>query len=74
MAHLNSVPYLKKPIPMEELLAQLKEKAGLNDEQAMQAVVIMKDFVMSKVPPMFSGFVENFFADTKTDGADSFLH
>jgi hypothetical protein len=59
---------------MEELVQQLKNKAGLNDEQSVMAVQIMKEFVMGKVPPMFSSFVENFFAETKPGDTDSFLH
>ncbi len=47
---------------MEEIVAQLKERAGLTDEQAMKALEVMKGFLQSKVPPMFSGFVDNFFA------------
>jgi hypothetical protein len=60
---------------MEEIVAQLKEKAGLTDEQAAKSIEIMKDFILSKVPPMFSGFVDNFFADgNKASDSDSFLH
>lgn len=58
---------------MEELIAQLKEKAGLNDEQAMKAVEVMKEFIMGKVPPMFSGFVDSFLAGGKSSDAD-FMH
>ena len=60
---------------MQELLDQLKDKAGLTDEQALQAITIMKDFIQGKVPPMFSGFVDTFFAGgSKIDEGDSFLH
>ncbi len=47
---------------MDDLVQQLKDKAGLTEEQAHKALATMKDFLMGKVPPMFSGFVENFFA------------
>lgn len=47
---------------MDDIIQQLKEKAGLSDEQAMKALETMKDYILGKVPPMFSGFVENFFA------------
>ena len=43
---------------MDDLVQQLKDKAGLTEEQAYKALETM----MGKVPPMFSGFVENFFA------------
>ena len=59
---------------MQELIQQLKDKAGLTDEQAIKAVHTMKDFISGKVPPMFSGFVDNFFADSNAAGDDSFLH
>ncbi len=47
---------------MQDLLQQLKENAGLTDEQAVKAVEIMKGYIQTKVPPMFSGFVDKFFA------------
>jgi len=50
---------------MNDLIAQLKDKAGLTDEQAIKAIHIMKDYVMGNVPPMFSGVVEKFFAKNK---------
>jgi hypothetical protein len=60
---------------MNELLQQLKDKAGLNDEQALKAIETMKEFIQGKVPPMFSGFVDTFFADGNAAGIDdSFLH
>jgi len=59
---------------MEEVITQLKEKAGLTDEQAVKSIQIMKDFILSKVPPMFSGFVDNFFVDGNSAGEnDSFM-
>jgi len=47
---------------MEELVQQLINKAGLTEEQAIKAIHTMKDFIMGKVPPMFSGFVDSFFS------------
>jgi hypothetical protein len=47
---------------MDDLVQQLQEKAGLTEEQAYKALETMKGYLMGKVPPMFSGFVENFFA------------
>ena len=46
---------------MQELISQLKDKAGLTDEQAVKTIKIMKDYIMGNVPPMFSGFVDKFF-------------
>ena len=56
---------------MQELLNKLINDAGLTDDQAQRAIIIMKEFVHSKVPPMFSSVVEGFFAsdsDTPDDG------
>jgi hypothetical protein len=47
---------------MTDLIAQLKDKAGLTDEQALKAIQTMKDYIQGKVPPMFKGFVDSFFA------------
>ena len=59
---------------MKELVQQLKDTAGLNDEQAVKAIQVMKAFIHAKVPPMFTGFVDNFFAeDNAADAGDSFL-
>ncbi len=48
---------------MEDLIQQIKTKAGITEEQAIEAIHAMKDFILAKVPPMFSGFVETFFSD-----------
>jgi len=59
---------------MQDLVQELKDKAGLNDDQALKAIETMKAYIHSKVPPMFSGFVDNFFAGNSTQSADdSFL-
>jgi hypothetical protein len=50
---------------MEELVQQLKDKAGLTDEQTAKTLEIVKEYIHSKVPPMFSGFVDQFFASNK---------
>lgn len=55
---------------MQELVQLLKDRAGLTDEQAVKAIQAMKEFLNGKVPPMFSGVVNKFFADAKKDGAD----
>jgi hypothetical protein len=53
---------------MQELIQQLKEKAGLTDEQALETIKVLKQFLHGKVPPMFSGVVDKFFADTNKQG------
>lgn len=58
---------------MDEVVLQLKEKAGLTDEQAVKVMEVMKEYLHSKVPPMFSGFVDNFFA-SGSKSAEDFLH
>jgi hypothetical protein len=45
---------------MEELIEQLKEKAGLSDEQAAKAIETIKDFVKDKFP-MMAGAVDQLF-------------
>jgi len=45
---------------MEELINRLKEKAGINDEQAVKALETIKDFVKEKFP-MLGGAVDNMF-------------
>ena len=45
---------------MEELIEQLKTKAGLTEEQAIKAVETIKDFVIEKFP-MMSGAVDQLF-------------
>ena len=47
---------------MDELIQQIMAKTGITEQQAIDAVHTMKDFIMGKVPPMFSGFVDSFFA------------
>lgn len=46
---------------MNELIEQLKQKAGLSDEQASKAIDAIKEFVIEKFP-MMAGAVENLFA------------
>ena len=53
---------------MDDLVQQLKEKAGLTEDQALKALDTMKEYLMGKVPPMFSGFVDSFFAKAAKEG------
>lgn len=47
---------------MNDLVQLMKDRAGLTDEQAIKAIDAMKEYLQGKVPPMFSGFVDQFFA------------
>ncbi len=47
---------------MQELIQQLQEKAGLNPQQAEQAIAVMRDYVKSKVPPFIGETVDKWFA------------
>ncbi|MGX5818624.1 hypothetical protein ACWKWU_10530 [Chitinophaga lutea] len=48
---------------MQELIQQIKDKAGINDEQAVQAIEAVKDYVKSKLPPMLAGNVDAWFTN-----------
>lgn len=45
---------------MQELIEKLKAEAGLTEEQARQAIVTIKSFVVEKFP-MLEGAVNNVF-------------
>lgn len=45
---------------MQELIEKLKTEAGLTDEQAKQAIVTIKNYVVEKFP-MLEGAVGNLF-------------
>jgi hypothetical protein len=47
---------------MQELLQQLQAKVGISEQQALVAANTTKDFIKSKVPPMFTGMVDQFFS------------
>lgn len=51
---------------MQDLVEQLKKNVGLTDQQAIKAIEIMKEYIHGKVPPMFSGVVDKFFAKNPT--------
>jgi len=48
------------------LLEQLKAKAGLSEEQALKAVQTIADFIKSKVPPMMHGMIDNFLTEEES--------
>ncbi len=56
---------------MQELVQLLKTEAGLTDEQAIKSIQAMKKFLNGKVPPMFSGVVNKFFADADNAAKDA---
>lgn len=45
---------------MQELIDRLKTQVGLTDEQAMQAITVIKDYGKQKFP-MFAGAIESMF-------------
>jgi nucleoid DNA-binding protein len=57
---------------MQDLIEQLKSKAGLSDEQAVKAIETIKEFIQSKLPPMMQGMVDNFIG-TQTNDKDDIL-
>ena len=58
---------------MQDLIQELKDRAGLTDEQAVKAIEIMKEYIHGKVPPMFSGFVDQFFAKNNPIAEDPLI-
>ncbi|MGN6509978.1 MAG: hypothetical protein ACTHLD_11015 [Chitinophaga sp.] len=63
---------------MQELIQQLKDKAGITDEQAVKAIEAVKDFVKSKLPPVIAGNVDTWFegmagSASRPNAADDFL-
>lgn len=48
------------------LLEQLKTKAGLSEEQALKAVQTIADFIKGKVPPMMHGMIDNFLTEEQS--------
>jgi hypothetical protein len=58
---------------MQDLLDLLKKEAGLTEEQASKAIVVIKNYAKEKVPPMFAGTIEKLFNkynNTKEDKDD----
>jgi hypothetical protein len=50
---------------MQELVNELKEKAGLSEDQATKSINVIKDFVKSKYP-MLAGAVDNMLGSDAT--------
>jgi mevalonate pyrophosphate decarboxylase len=56
---------------MQEIIQQLMAKANLTEQQAMQAVQTMKEYIMTKLPPQMAPMVDNFFVNTFASGTAS---
>ncbi len=52
---------------MQELIQQLQAKVGISEQQALVAANTVKDYVKTKVPPMFTGMVDQFFSGGSFD-------
>lgn len=49
---------------MQELIQNIMAKSGISEQQATVAVNTTKDYIKSKVPPMATGMVDQFFSGT----------
>ncbi len=49
---------------MQDLIQQLVDKAGLTEEQAGKSIEVVKDYILSKIPPMMQPMVDNFLGVT----------
>jgi nucleoid DNA-binding protein len=45
---------------MQEVIQQLIDKAGLTREQAEKSVEVIREFILTKIPPMMQPMVDNF--------------
>ncbi len=57
---------------MKELIDRLKTQAGLSDEQAIDAIEVIKQFTKEKFP-MFSGAIDKLFDKYGQTDKDDFL-
>jgi ElaB/YqjD/DUF883 family membrane-anchored ribosome-binding protein len=48
---------------MQDLIKQLKDEAGLTEEQAIKSLYVIKGYIQSKVPPMMHGLIDNFLGE-----------
>ena len=49
---------------MQELIKDIMARAGISEQQATVAVNTTKDYIKTKVPPMATGMVDQFFTGT----------
>lgn len=54
---------------MQDLVKKLQEEVGLSEEQALQTLNVVKEFIQGKVPPMMHPMIEQFMS-AKEDGDD----
>ena len=45
---------------MQELIQQLVDKAGLTEDQAGKSIEVIREFILTKIPPMMQPMVDNF--------------
>jgi hypothetical protein len=57
---------------MTDLIEKLKSQAGINDEQALKAIEVIKNYTKEKFP-MFAGAIENLFKKYKPEDKDDFI-
>jgi hypothetical protein len=57
---------------MDELINRLKEKVGLTDTQAVQAITVIKDYTKEKFP-VFAGAIDKLFDKYAAKDEDDFL-
>ncbi len=57
---------------MQELIERLKTEAGLTNEQALKAIMLVKDFAKEKFP-LFSGAIEKVFTKYGPKEGEDFL-
>jgi hypothetical protein len=58
---------------MKELIERLQAEAGLTEEQAVKAIILVKDFAKEKFP-LFSGAIEKVFTKYAPKEDEDFLH
>ena len=57
---------------MQDLINKIKQQAGINDEQALQALSAVKDYVKEKFP-MMAGAVDKLFEGEERKGGEDYL-
>lgn len=57
---------------MQELIERLKSEAGLTEEQATQAITVIKEFAKQKLP-LFSGAIDSMFGKYASKKDEDFL-
>jgi hypothetical protein len=54
-----------------DLLKELKDRAGLSNDQAAKTLEILKEFVNGKVPVFLAGTVEKWFNEIEKKASDA---